>query len=143
LPSIIAACQRWNISEIVEIGPGATRTCEFGIPAVKLGPLPAAEVSGILSSSLLGLLSYTGAELGKSGIFAAYAAHGLVPILPDACMLDQTKEVLAGVHFLSPRNGPAGHGDELLEKVSAAVFAWYQNHRSERQTAVFAELLGN
>jgi hypothetical protein len=141
LPSIIAACQRWNISEIVEIGPGATRTCEFGIPAVKLGPLPAAEVSAILSSSLLGFLSYASGELEKSGIFAAYAAHGLVPILPDDCIRDGPKELTTGVHYLSPRSAHEDHGDALLGQVTTAVFTWYQGHHSRHQGAAFAELL--
>jgi len=143
LPSIAAACERWNIREIVEIGPGTTTEYNIGIPWAKRGPLPATEVAAILSSSLLGFVSYRSTELEKSGIFAAYAAHGLVPVLPDACMLDPTKEVIAGTHYLSPSHFSAVHGNALLKEITAAVFAWYQNHRSDHQSAVFAELLGN
>ncbi len=141
LADLEAACQRWNITEGVEIGPGSTDPVEVGIPWTKLGPRPAAEVSELMRTSMLGFICYTSDYLEKSGIFAAYAAHGLVPVLPNACMIANTMGVTHGTHYLSPDSVIGESGDALLRNVSGALFNWYQDHRSERQSSVFAKLL--
>jgi len=141
LADLKAACLRWEIEEGIEIGPGTTPDADVGIPWRKLGPRPAAEVSEWMNSSMLGFICYTSDYLEKSGVFAAYAAHGLVPVLPNSCMLPDTCGVTPGHHFLSPAHLTGEQGDKLLENVSCAIFNWYQDHRSERQSDVFAQLL--
>jgi hypothetical protein len=49
--------------------------------AIVHGRLPAEEVSQVLSSARYGVVSYPSDHVGKSSIFAAYAAHGTCPIL--------------------------------------------------------------
>jgi hypothetical protein len=139
LGSLQAACKRWGITEVIEIGPGTTPDCKIGIPWRKLGVQTATEVSDWLDRSLLGFLSYPSSYLEKSTIFAAYAAHGVVPLLPDACMEEDTLGLRSALHYLSSAHSDGG--DALLHMVGSAVFDWYQDHRSHRQSEVFAKLI--
>src|SRR5439155_19635397 len=54
-----------------------------GIPCEETGVLPADAVSRWLARCRFGYLSYAPDCLGKSGIFAAYLAHGLCTVLAD------------------------------------------------------------
>jgi hypothetical protein len=141
LADLKAACLRWKIEEGIEIGPGSTPDVDVGVPWRKLGPRPAAEVSEWMSTSMLGFICYTSDYLEKSGVFAAYAAHGLVPVLPNACMVLNTRGIIAGQHYVSPAYLSSEHDDALLENVSDRTFYWYQGHCSERQSSIFAKLL--
>ncbi len=51
-----------------------------GIPVRRHGVLPAAEVSRLLLGSLAGFVAYPAYFLPKSTIFAAYCAHGVLPV---------------------------------------------------------------
>jgi hypothetical protein len=51
--------------------------CKTDLEVVLHGRLPAQEISKILSDCRMGYLSYTPEYLAKSGLLAAYAAHGL------------------------------------------------------------------
>ena len=51
-----------------------------GVPVRRLGVLPAAEVGELLGSSLAGFVAYPAYFLPKSTIFAAYCAHGMLPV---------------------------------------------------------------
>jgi hypothetical protein len=79
-----AACQAWRIQEILDIGPALSSVPSNvgNIPVRTLGPLPASEVSRLLLGSFAGFLAYPSTFLGKSTIFAAYCAHGLLPVQP-------------------------------------------------------------
>jgi hypothetical protein len=77
--------------------------------------------------------------LEKSTTFAAYASHGVVPILPEACITPDTLGVTSGQQFLS--SAQQGVDDSGLRKISTTAFEWYQGHGAMSQIAVFAKLL--
>jgi len=139
LGALKEVCQRWNIREGIEIGPGTTPEPNLGIPWSKLGSLPAEEISAYLSSSMFGFVSYPSAYLEKSTTFAAYAAHGLVPVLPASCITADTLGISAGRHFLS--SAKQAVDDSALKEISVSAFAWYQDHGSTSQSGAFAKLL--
>ena len=129
-----------SIEEIVEIGAGQTPEVDLGIPVRRLGRLSAEEVSLWMDRCRLGFVSYPSNYLEKSSIFAAYAAHGVVPVLPQRSIVPQTLGVTENRHFVSP-----GGGEEsiaFLEGRSREVFAWYQGHSSTRHAKIFAKLFG-
>lgn len=134
-----AICRTWGIEEVIEIGPGATPLVELGVPLRKLGALPAVEVSAWMTRSRLGFISYPSSYLEKSGIFAAYAAHGVIPVLPERLMQPDTLGVAAGRHYLSA--GQGGNSPSFIEERSRDVFAWYQGHRVTEHARIFADLL--
>jgi hypothetical protein len=120
-----------GISRIFEIGPGASVVQPSPFWS-HLGEMPAPAVSEALSKSRYGLVGHPVRNLGKSGVLAAYAAHGVVPVVGETA------------DNLTFDNGPAGllatkavlHArDQLfLQQLSGNVFEWYQGH-SSRETA--------
>lgn len=135
---IEAACRRWGIQEVLEIGAGETPIVELGVPVRRLGKLPAGEVSDWLCRSRLGFISYPSTYLEKSGIFAAYAAHGVVPVLPQRSMMPQALGVIGNQHYVCPVGGEIAVS--FLEERSRDVYAWYQGHHTSEHARTFAKL---
>lgn len=91
------------------------------------GMLPAEQVSQLLANSRYGALCYPSDHVGKSGVFAAYAAHGTCPILlwkewaaHDG--LQPNLQYLAGFGALDAGK----HPDPWL--VGRAARRWYEPH---------------
>jgi len=79
-----ASCRHLGVEEVLDIGPALSSVPPRigNIPVRVLGELPASEVSRRLLGSFAGFLAYPGDFLGKSTIYAAYCAHGLLPVQP-------------------------------------------------------------
>lgn len=128
LPELARAAKALRAEEIWDVGPplplpGALE----GIPVRPLGVLPAGEVSEILRGSAAGFLAYPPAFLPKSTIFAAYCAHGVLPV----CAWDR-----------HPADRPpywTGDGDPAA--TAATAHGWYRGHSLALQAARFRELL--
>ncbi len=120
-----------GFSRVLDIGP--TRdSVPSGEPWSRpLGVCPEGEISDRLASVSLGVLSYPGSRLGKSGVAAAFAAHG-VPFL----LLDEedaggnTEPYVDGEHFLRgdvmTRAGMA-LPDERLADMSRSIRNLYED----------------
>jgi hypothetical protein len=99
--------------------------------------IEAAAASAILASSAFGYLDYfetpdvpTAAVL-KSTSFAAYCAHGVVPVFPSAgSAIASGDDALPGPFCLT--NIPA---DSERAAVSEATYDWYQRHASSAHLA--------
>lgn len=83
--------ERHGIYELLDIGPpmdSDVRAKLEGLPIRFLGALSAVEVSARLQSARFGIFTTPWGVASKSGVFAAYQAHGVVPVsthdLPDA-----------------------------------------------------------
>lgn len=134
------ACRRLGIEEICDIGPPiSTVPSRVGPAAVSsLGLLPGAEVGALLRSARAGYLAYPAYFLPKSTIFAAYAAHGLLPVRGWPKARERPPgELLPNVHFWEPLADQAGS----LGGIAAAARDWYLGHRLEVQAGTFARLL--
>lgn len=116
---LLAACRALEIEEVVDVGPPT------GLPALKLdglsvrvlGTLPEEEVSRVLLGARAGFLAYPPAFLPKSTVYAAYCAHGLLPIS-------------------AARAVPGDPG-----AAAAAARAWYLEHSLARQGELFHGML--
>jgi len=129
--ALAAACRELGIEEIVDIGPPAGAPQRLGgLPVREMGVLPAAEVAAVLLGSRAGFVSYPPPFLPKSGIFAAYCSHGVVPVCA-----------------WSRRARPAGPLPPFWRlgldpaEVAQRARAWYGEHDLARQAEVFRELL--
>jgi hypothetical protein len=72
-----------GIEKILDVGPrfsSMPRTFA-GAPVISKGVLPQGAVSELLQRARFGFVAYPLDFIGKSGIFAAYAAHGVIPIV--------------------------------------------------------------
>jgi len=141
IPLLRQVCQTLEIDKILDIGPptGFAPTHVDGIPLEEMGKLPLNEISAILSQSLAGFLTYDPRRLSKSGIFAAYCAHGLLPInhqgLP--CPVDN---LTAGMHYWVPQRTQALNL-EKAQAIATAAHIWYQAHSLSTQARVLQHYL--
>jgi len=138
LAQIAAVCRALGLREIADVGPPiALPAAAGGVPIVRLGLLSGGEVSAALLAARAGFLAYPAAFLGKSGVFAAYAAHGVATVCTTAA--PPTSGLTAGVHYLPAERPVEAAG---LQAVAGAARAWYAGHALRRHASLLSELLG-
>ena len=131
--ALAETARRLGMAEICDVGPPIDLPLEVGgIPVRALGVLTAPEVRDLLLDSAAGFLAYPPDFLPKSTIYAAYCAHGVLPV----CAWDrhpQDSHLVAGRHYWT------GSGD--AEAIAAAARDWYGGHTLIRQAETFHRLL--
>ena len=121
---LLAACRRLGIESVLDVGaPLASPPTSLPIPFAAHGLLRAEEAPAVFGQSLAGFFTYPAPYLGKSGIFAAYCAHGLVPVTTADNRRPNGDGLQAGKHYLLGTEGDAP------AEVARAAHAWYQGHR--------------
>jgi hypothetical protein len=135
-----SVCEAFGIERILEVGPDPSRRAHR-LPAVveATGALAAGEVSAILRDSRFGFIASDASLLSKSGVFAAYCAHGAVPIVAGADD-GEADGLYANQQYLRAPLRP-GIGGDQLEAVSQSARAWYRGHSVTDQAAVYAGIL--
>ena len=129
--------QQFGIQEILDIGPEFEAPGELhGIPVRRMGVLAATEIARQFSRSTFGFLSYPHTRLAKSGVFAGYCAHGVIPVIARH-FTGQVDGLEDGVHVLSPRTATAAQAS-ALESCSIAAWRWYSGHRLHDHAALYA-----
>jgi hypothetical protein len=126
-----------NVQQIIEIGPLRNNRIDLinGIPIISMGVLPSKDISAILLKSKFGMLNYPIQLISKSGVFAAYASHGVVPVV-----IDHNKEVKKG-------NLPNGlyltdMKDSVdYREVSNNLLSWYSTHNVQKTTELVYSLV--
>jgi hypothetical protein len=126
-----------GIREILDIGPEFEPPREVhGIQVRRMGVLAATEIASQFSRSTFGFLSYPHTRLAKSGVFAGYCAHGVVPVIARH-FPGQVDGLEDGVHVLSPRTATAAQASGL-EAYSIAAWRWYAGHSLHNHAALYA-----
>ncbi len=129
-----------GVEEILDVGPecGAPGAVD-GIPVKRMGVLAATEIDRLFTRTAFGYLAYPPNCLAKSGVFAAYSAHGVIPVIAQH-FREEFDGLKDGVHVLSPQTAknlaPRG-----LEACSLAVWRWYSGHRLHDHAAVYEQWL--
>jgi hypothetical protein len=125
-----------GIERLIEIGvePEITASLEWPFLVERLGPRESNEISPIMVRARYGLFECPVYIASKSGVLAALAAHGVVPIHPDGEGRYEGLEfgrdtvnisAVARASDWSAAQAPDG----------ASVWAWYQKHRLDRQVS--------
>ncbi|HYO15536.1 MAG TPA: glycosyltransferase family 1 protein [Thermoanaerobaculia bacterium] len=129
-------CRALGIEEICDVGPPvADRPDRIdGVPVRSLGILPAAEVSGLLRESLAGFVAYPAPFLAKSTVFAAYCAHGMLPV---SAWHRRRREFDPPPPCWRPVSGRLGDP----QAVAGRARAWYAGHCLDRHAEAYRELL--
>jgi Glycosyl transferase 4-like domain len=118
-----------GIEKIFDVGPrlSAMPHTLADAPVVSKGVLPQGAVSELLQSARFGFVAYPLDFIGKSGVFAAYAAHGVVPIV-----LSHKQGAFDGLqparHFLDGLRLEAGADAQDLASIQRELFSWYTSH---------------
>jgi hypothetical protein len=124
------ALQRLSIDEVLEIGkPCSQRTPNVsGLRWHQCGELSGKEVSELFLQSRFGLLLYPRNLLSKSGVFAAYSSHRMVPVLL-AKPGSPVEELKPHLHYLD--SSDMGSIDTTtLQGIADQSWRWYVNARS-------------
>lgn len=139
---LATACRETGATEIHDIGPPSAHTpsAVSGIPVHIRGALPADQVSAILLASRAGFLAYPTPFLPKSTVFAAYCAHGVVPICAWAHP-NAGGELQAGRQFWAPGGTTTADRSVELQAISTRARHWYRGHSLDRQLLVYHRLL--
>jgi hypothetical protein len=127
-------CRALGVEEIVDIGPGNLTVSLPRFERIRITPmgvLNRADVSRVLADSVAGYVAYHADCLAKSSIFAAYAAHGMLPIT-NADHHSEADGLIAGQQYLVAASLTGAD-----EAVAAAAHRWYWTHRLD----VFGDLI--
>ncbi len=139
---LAAAARALEAEEILDVGPEISLPATAGgLPIRPQGALPKSEVSELLLDSAAGFVSYAPRFLPKSGVFAAYCAHGVLPI----CAWEhhpKDENLAAGRHYWDVDGATAAAcGADSFQAIADTARAWYAGHSLERQAATFHDLL--
>jgi hypothetical protein len=140
VPALTRQLDSGHIERVIDIGsPGpwiegvSNALAPYAIETA--GPLAAEDVSRLLMRAKWGLFNTPWGQASKSGVFAAYASHGVAPvsIFDDALGYPApSRYPLPGRHFLT--QGAFGDADDTLDAVSSAIGQRvYAEHARSRQ----------
>ena len=128
LQRIAELCRCLRIDEIHDIGPrlGMNRSHIGHARLHELGELPAAQVSEILRHSVAGIFDYATDLWSKSGIFAAYCSHGVIPV----CMRPPGNDggITPEMYWLAGDGRIDNDNDRRAAKIAEEATRWYRTH---------------
>jgi hypothetical protein len=129
--------ERLNVHHVTIIGKPVIAPTWSDSAFNQPGLLSADEISQILQVSAYGYVVLSPLYLAKSGIFAAFAAHGVVPVIPDAgeSLPDGLHE---GVHYLCPKRLKQNTDVTLTENISKSIWNWYSGHSIANTAKAYA-----
>jgi hypothetical protein len=138
-------CNALDIEEIYDVGVPINLDIDHvnRIPIVKKGFISSIELSDILRDTIVSLASFPNPILlGRSTIFAAYCAHGLLTIYTLSCNRDYDG-LQEGRHYLSLKPGsPINLSLDEAQKVADNAHFWYKNHDLKAQAEAYSHILG-
>ncbi|MDY7016451.1 MAG: glycosyltransferase, partial [Cyanobacteriota bacterium] len=146
LKELLTACRTLGIQEIYDIGPPfniEVDNAEWGeIDFVPLGVQPPETIAQLMLSSQAGFLDYSSfpGDLGKSAVFAAYCAHGLLTVSSqynpsEADGLEMNK------HYVVPNESLKKMTLNDLQAIVENARQWYETHSLAEHAKFFASAL--
>lgn len=142
--SLIQSCKLLGIEEICDIGPplNLPKYPDLEINLVEMGFRSQTEISELLLTSLAGCLDYSPypGNLGKSGVFAAYCAHGLVPIL-TRYNSSEGDGLHMNRHYLVLGSVLESWNLAELQTIADKAYEWYQTHTLKEISKIFSSCI--
>jgi hypothetical protein len=138
--ALVLLFDQLQITDILDIGLGSVApTTLAGRPVRALGALPAKDISDLLAKSKIGIIDYPVHCLAKSGVAAAYFAHGI--LLVTTCMEEnETSDILEVGHQLLSLQYASNFEVDLVN-VANAGHLWYQPNRVDAAVRRIANTL--
>jgi hypothetical protein len=140
---LVNACRLLEVEEIYDVGPSLNLNVSKikGIPLFEIGEKSAQDVSELMLDSLAGIAySNDNRKLTKSGVFATYCAHGLVPIITQA-KSSPADMIEVGTQFLFPDAQAKNLDLKSLQVIADNAHKWYKSHSQSKTAAIFASQL--
>jgi hypothetical protein len=139
--SLFELCHVLGITEICDIGVPHELSLipPKGIHITEMGVQSADQISEILSHSLAGFIDYSHSPgtLGKSGVFAAYCAHGLLPVSSQP-LQSEADGVGLDHHYVALQSHLQDLSLSQLQAIADRAFTWYSSHNLRECAKVFA-----
>lgn len=126
-----------DIGKPIQDATMANALAEAGV--VRHGMLSSEAVSQALSTARFGAVCYAAEHVGKSGIFAAYAAHGTCPILLSNKVAAHDG-MQPNVHYAAGFGAFDGTGNLDAWLIGRAARRWYEPHGIAAHSAVLRTL---
>lgn len=143
-PALIQSCRLLGIDEICDIGSTLNLPdySHADINLRSMGFRSPAEISELLATSLAGCIDYSPfpGNLGKSSVFAAYCAHGLVPIL-TRYNPSEVDDLYKDRHYLVLGSELAISNLDRLQIVADNAHQWYGGHTTKAIAKTFFSYL--
>ena len=143
MPALQRACQRFGISEVHDVGASFDGIPERvgDIQIRKHGLMGASDLSALLSHSTAGFAHHFPGYMAKSGVFASYCAHRLVPVTAGDGR-SKADGIECGIHYCSVEGKPESElAMEDAQRIADAAREWYQGHSMQAHARVFAREL--
>ncbi|MEO0756737.1 MAG: hypothetical protein AAFY78_07670 [Cyanobacteria bacterium J06648_16] len=146
LSTLQTLCGQLGIQTLYDVGRPLDETLEevashLQIRLIRTGFLPAEQVSQLMEESFAGLFDYRRFpnNLAKSTVYAAYCAHGLLPINNQQSLRPQDG-VVSGRHYLSTAELTALHlhTPDLLTSLQIVATNAHQQYQT-RTLAICAQ----
>jgi hypothetical protein len=141
-PEIEHFIKTMGIGRILDIGPRSSSMAHAlgGVALTRQGALPKEAVSELLHSARFGFIAYPFDVLGKSGVFAAYAAHGVIPVVFATRRLS-CDGLEPGRHFLDGLQPETNADADHLAGIQGQLCNWYESHSLPVQAGVIAQTI--
>ena len=130
-------CQNYAINNIIDIGPKFDKLPKLNVPIIELGILEPDQISNLLSKNLFGIIAGHSSEcFAKSGIFAAYAAHGIIVFALNANLSKIEDGLIVNQHFVTINSVNINYNF-----ISQSIYEWYNNHNLKKQSIAYFYIL--
>lgn len=137
-PGFSNLLERIRIKEIVDIGPGSVSFNHPSINFIAKGSLKPLEAAVLLNKARFGAIEYPADLLGKSGIFSAYAAFGVIAINVGATNTKLFDELMEGKNYFNLNSEIPETSFEITQK---EILKWYSTRSADTITQVIAKYL--
>jgi hypothetical protein len=127
IEALTRACHILRAEKIVDVGEPTGIKPNVALPVEEMGRQPALTVSRWLGESMAGFLTYFDDSLAKSGVFAAYCAHGVLPVLASRSVSDPDG-IRADNEYLSALDMQEHITETEMQAVADQAQAWYRRH---------------
>jgi hypothetical protein len=127
-----AICRKLRITSVVDVGSGKSEHVPAtlaGVGVTSMGFMDEDALSLLMADSIAGVVGYWPDVWEKSGVVAAYEAHGLVPILVEL----EPRYIAAPAYlpYVLPEEIARLSGeDAAIEKIADDAHAYYMRHQS-------------
>ncbi len=142
--ALVESCRLLGIEEIIDIGLPLGKHLDVypeEIRVTPVGPQSSQQISEVLSKSMAGFIDYSHnpITISKSGVFAAYSAHGLVTVLSEP-LKAETDNLKLDEHYTTWKTLKK---IDLLKRqnISTKAFDWYQTHNLTECAKKFSKAL--
>ncbi len=131
-------CAELNLDRIIAVGAKSNIEWHGRVPFEEAGVLPPAQVSQRLRHARVGYMDYFPGYLGKSTIFAAYCAHGILPVFPETNP-SESDGVRRGDNYTTVQDLRSGLDRAAQQHVANRALAWYADHSLKRTATKIAD----